>query len=63
MCSNCDYTRYIQIDGNTIGKSIGLGKLEIRCDHSGNNYKIAIQGEDRSAINIYRCPTCGRKLY
>lgn len=62
MCSNCNYKLYEPIDEDTIGKSLGFGALQIQCNTKGENYKIAIKDDKKSAITIYRCPTCGNKL-
>lgn len=60
----------VQMDGNEIknknGKleqGLGMGSLVIRCDMNGQNYKLAVNGEPKSEFVIYRCPTCGCKLF
>lgn len=63
MCSTCDYRKYDVVDETTVRSSLGLGNLEIRCCPDGKNYKIAVQGDEKSTFTIYRCPTCGRKLF
>lgn len=61
MCSTCDFTKYIKEDKEVNGKVVAILKgdtpnLDINCDVNGKNYKIG-------NFIIYRCPTCGRKLY
>ena len=63
MCVTCDYTKFEEIDDETIGQSIGLGDLQIQCDKKHENYKIAIKDQKKSFYRIYYCPTCDRKLY
>lgn len=63
MCSTCDYTKYIETEKDVRGKTIKYLKannermcLDIKCDVGGRNFKIG-------DFTIYRCPTCGRKLF
>jgi hypothetical protein len=44
-------------------KNIGMGSLVIRCDLNGKNFKLAVDNEPKSEFALYRCPTCGNKLY
>lgn len=63
MCSTCNHTTYTEADKTVHGKTIKYLKadethlgLNINCDIDGKNFKIG-------DFTIYRCPTCGRKLY
>ena len=62
MCSICNYKMYENKDGK-LQQSLGMGSLVIQCDQNGKNYKLAVNNEPKSEFAIYRCPTCGRKLY
>lgn len=62
MCSTCDYKEYENVDGK-LEQSLGMGSLLIRCDINGKNYKLAVKDEPKSEFVLYRCPTCGHKLY
>lgn len=70
MCSTCDYTKYEKITEEANGRtterlesSLGYGSLVIRCDTKGQNYSIAVKNEPKSEYRVYRCPTCGNKLF
>ena len=67
MCSTCNYKNYAKNESDPsnifLEQSLGMGDLIIRCDLKGKNYKIAIKDDAKSAFTIYRCPTCGKKLY
>lgn len=68
MCSTCNYKNYEEYEVEHNGKPVVIGgnpvkrlrnshdALDIHCDMQGKNYKIG-------QFTIYRCPTCGRKLY
>lgn len=68
MCSTCNHEKYEQFEVEHNGKPVLIGDkpvvrlrnthdcLDIHCDLNGNNFKIG-------QFTIYRCPTCGRKLY
>lgn len=62
MCSTCNYKTYEKIDGR-LQQKLGMGRLLICCDNNGRNYRLAVKDEQKSDFNLYRCPTCGRKLY
>lgn len=62
MCSTCNYKNYEENNGKLEGK-LGIGNLVIKCDTKGKNYKIGIKDDERSDFCLYRCPTCGRKLF
>lgn len=62
MCSTCNYKDYEEVGGK-LEQSLGNGSLLIRCDLDGRNYKLAIKDERNSEFVLYKCPTCGRKLY
>ena len=63
MCSTCNYTKYIKaekiVNKRTIeflrADNAHLG-IDMNCDIDGKNFKIG-------DFTIYRCPTCGRKLF
>lgn len=74
MCSTCNYTyahteykRVIVKAGKNeeerFEQSLGMGNLVIRCDTDGKNYKLFVKDDPNSGFTIYRCPTCGKKLY
>lgn len=62
MCSTCNYKEYeeyeVPIPGNKTEKRLKIKNpfLDINCDITGKNFRIG-------NFVIYRCPTCGRKLY
>lgn len=62
MCSTCNYKLYDSNNGK-LEKNLGMGSLVIRCDPNGKNYKMAVNNEPKSEFALYRCPTCGNKLY
>lgn len=71
MCSTCNYKNFEVVEHKIYDKverkleqKLGIAeKLIIRCDMDGTNYKMAVDGEPKSEFVIYRCPTCGHKLY
>lgn len=62
MCCTCDYKKFENKEGK-LEQGLGMGSLVIRCDMNGQNYKLAVNGEPKSEFVIYRCPTCGSKLF
>ena len=62
MCTTCNYKNYEEVNGK-LEQSLGMGNLLIRCDTNGKNYKLAVKDEPRSEYVIYKCPTCGKKLF
>ena len=66
MCSTCDFTKY-EIVGENENQhreaKLGLGSLIIRSDMKGENFSLAVAGENKSEYRIYRCPTCGKQLF
>ena len=63
MCSTCNYNSYERTEKTVHGKTIQYLKadnahmcLDISCDIDGKNFKIG-------DFTIYRCPTCGKKLF
>ena len=61
MCGTCNYDNYEEAEKIVHGKVVKYLKydnpnLEIKCDIDGKNFKIG-------DFAIYRCPTCGRKLF
>lgn len=68
MCKTCNYKNYIEyevihngtpvlIDGKPVIRLKNKNEfIDIHCDTQGKNYKIG-------QFTIYRCPTCGRKLF
>lgn len=70
MCSTCNHTTYEKITEIVNGRErerlehgLGYGSLVIRCDLNGNDYCLAVKDEPKSEIRMYRCLTCGRKLF
>lgn len=62
MCSTCNYKNFEEVNGK-LEQSLGMCSLLIRCDLDGKNYKLAVKDESKSEFTLYRCPTCGKKLY
>ena len=62
MCSTCNYKEYENVDGK-LQQNLGMGSLLIRCDVNGKNYRLTVKDEPKSEFVLYRCPTCGLKLY
>lgn len=62
MCSTCNYKNYEELErtghGGKIVKYLKSDNpnINIECDIDGKNFKIG-------SFTIYRCPTCGRKLF
>lgn len=66
MCSTCNYKNFeiVNINGQPfLEQQLGTGNLLIRCNTIGKNYKLAIKDDPKSEFVLYRCPTCGAKLY
>lgn len=67
MCTTCNYENYDAVinerNESKLEQQLGMGSLFIRCDLNGKNYKLVVKGEPNSAFTLYRCPTCGKKLY
>lgn len=66
MCTTCDYKTFERISIETNGRPVeklergmGYGSLVMRCDLDGTNRVLAVKGEPKSDVRIYRCPTCG----
>ena len=54
------------MNGRTVEKlerGMGYGSLVMRCDTNGRNYILAVKGEPKSDVKIYRCPTCGHRFF
>ena len=62
MCSTCNYKDFEEVNGK-LEQLLGNGSLLIRCDIDGKNYKLAVKNEQKRECTLYRCPTCGCKLY
>lgn len=62
MCSTCNYKEFEEYEvpafgGKTEKRLKNTNPfLDINCDITGKNFRIG-------NFVIYRCPTCGRKLY
>lgn len=62
MCSTCNYKDYEEFEIETFDKQKKKRlknrnpALDIHCNEYGDDFKIGV-------FRIYRCPTCGRKLY
>ena len=67
MCSTCNHKTYTKnvtdLNNTYLEQNLGMGDLIIRCDVNRKNYKLAIKNDAKSGYTIYRCPTCGKKLY
>lgn len=63
MCSTCNFTKYLKDTKVVRGETIEYLKVDpehcainMNCDIEGKKFKI-------DDFVIYRCPTCGRKLF
>lgn len=66
MCSTCNYKNYETVLVNGTAKlegRIGVGKMVLRCDTTGKNWKLGVDDNHRDEFTVYYCPTCGRKLF
>lgn len=60
-CSTCNHKTFVKDVKEVRGVMIEFLRnenrlIDINCDMQGENFKIG-------AFTIYRCPTCGRKLF
>lgn len=62
MCTTCDYTKYERTSDNKLRTSLN-DECNIVCDINGKNYMLEDSITLIRTFKIYRCPTCGRKLY
>lgn len=63
MCSTCNYQNYEQASPFVRERSLGFGSLIIRYYTETKEYKLAVNEEQKSEFHVYRCPTCGRRLF
>ena len=63
MCSTCNYQNYESVSPFLLERSLGFGSLVIRYNTETHEYKLAVKDEQKSEFHVYRCPTCGKKLY
>lgn len=63
MCSTCNYQNYEKAGPFVLERSLGFGSLVIRYYSETKEYKLAVKDEQKSEYHVYRCPTCGKKLY
>lgn len=69
MCSTCDVNRFnsykssrSEIFFNTLGTH-GKTSLFLETKDKRNFKLVTSSGDGEVSFTIYRCPTCGRKLY
>lgn len=65
MCSICNINEYKTSEDmpDTLIMSLGMSE-EIKICHDTKSKKYFLStGNNKSNYTIYRCPTCGRKLY
>ena len=65
MCSTCDHKTYetVLVNGTEkLQSGLGVGKMIIRCDLTGRNWKLGVEDNHKDEFTLYSCPTCGRKL-
>ena len=65
MCSTCNYNNFETVMVNGTAKlqgRIGIGKMVLRCDTTGKNWKIGVIDNDRDEFTLYSCPTCQKQL-
>jgi transposase-like protein len=67
MCSVCNPETFETVTNETTHeivkiKHLGMGNLILKCDITGNNYKLAVLGDEKSGYTTYHCPTCGRRF-
>ena len=63
MCKTCNYQNYEQVSPFILERSLGFGSLVMRYNVETKEYKLAVKEEQKSEFHVYRCPTCGNKLY
>ena len=65
MCSTCDIKNYKKSENmlDTLIMPLGTSE-EIMICYDGNSKKFFLSnGDAKTNFMIYRCPTCGRKLF
>lgn len=65
MCSTCNHNNFetVTVNGSTkLQAPLGNGKMVIRCDPTGHNWKLGVKDDDRDEYCLYACPTCQKKL-
>ena len=65
MCSTCDIKNYKKSGDmqGTLIMSLGTSEEIMMCyDENSKKYFIS-NGDAKTNFMIYRCPTCGRKLF
>lgn len=63
MCKTCNWKSYPNQERRYYEDELGYGSLRIRYYFREKEYKLAVANEERSEFYIYKCPTCGKKLY
>ena len=65
MCSTCDVKNYNMAENipDALVMPLGTsGEIMICYDKNSKKYFLS-NGDSKSNFMIYRCPTCGRKLF
>ena len=65
MCSTCNFKNFekVTVSGtDKLQNNLGTGKMVLRCDMSGHNWKLGVTDNDRDEFVTYSCPTCGKAL-
>lgn len=65
MCSTCNYKNFemVMVNGTVkLQNNLGVGKMVIRCDTTGQNWELGVNDDDRDRFTLYACPTCQKRL-
>ena len=65
MCSTCDIKNYKGSENmpDTLAMPLGTSEEIMICYDNNNKKYFLSNGDTKSNFMIYRCPTCGRKLF
>lgn len=65
MCSTCDIKNYKGSENipDTLVMPLGMSEEIMICYDNNNKKYFLSNGNIKSNFMIYRCPTCGRKLF
>lgn len=65
MCSTCDIKSYKDSENmpDTLVMPLGASEEIMICYDENNKKYFLSNGNVKSNFMIYRCPTCGRKLF
>ena len=65
MCSTCDIKNYKKSENvqGTLTMPLGTSEEIMMCYDENSKKYFLLDGNVKSNFMIYRCPTCGRKLF